>query len=135
MHTCMPANSIFDGPITNLLSILWILVEVLSRAHAKRGNSHNDFNSGTSIGHFSSIGAVSTAVKESRRSWGKNPAWIRKAKCIHIFWSRGGGREQGVNTCRNGCNMAPRFLKQGTTNGNTANQEPPHSLQPQCFKL
>ena len=29
------ANSILDGPITNLLSILCILIEVLSRAHAK----------------------------------------------------------------------------------------------------
>ena len=35
MHTYTPANSIFDGPITNLLSILCILIEVLSRAHAK----------------------------------------------------------------------------------------------------
>ena len=33
----MPANNIFDGPITNLLSVLCVLVEVLSRAHAKRG--------------------------------------------------------------------------------------------------
>ena len=66
MHTCMPANSVFDGPVTNLLSILCILAEVLSRAHAKRGNSRNDFYSGTSIGHFSSDGAASTAAKGLR---------------------------------------------------------------------
>ena len=58
----MPANNIFDGPITNLLSILCILVEVLSRAHANRGKSLNDFKFGTSIGHFPSDGAESTAV-------------------------------------------------------------------------
>ena len=33
--TYTPANSIFDGPITNLLSILCILIEILSRAHTK----------------------------------------------------------------------------------------------------
>ena len=37
MHTYKLANSVFDGPITNLLSVLCILIEVLSRAHAKGG--------------------------------------------------------------------------------------------------
>ena len=32
-----PAKSIDDGRITDLLSILCILIEVLSRAHAKGG--------------------------------------------------------------------------------------------------
>ena len=31
-----PANSIFEGPTTNRLSILFILMEDLSHAHAKR---------------------------------------------------------------------------------------------------
>ena len=35
MHAYMPANSIDDGRITDLLSILCILIEVLSCAHAK----------------------------------------------------------------------------------------------------
>ena len=35
VHTYMPANSIFDGPIANLFLILCVLIEVLSRAHAK----------------------------------------------------------------------------------------------------
>ena len=35
VHTYTPANSIFDGPITNLLSTLCILIEILSRAQAK----------------------------------------------------------------------------------------------------
>ena len=35
VHTYTPADSIFDGPITNLVSILCISVEILSRAHAK----------------------------------------------------------------------------------------------------
>ena len=64
MYTDTPANSIlFDGPITTLLSIRCILIEVLSRADAKRGKRLNDFKSGTSIGRFSSDSAASTAVK------------------------------------------------------------------------
>ena len=62
MHTYTPANSIFDRPITNLLSILCILAEVLSRAQAKRGKSLNHFKRGTSIGRFSSDSAASTAM-------------------------------------------------------------------------
>ena len=64
MYTYMPANSIFDGPITNLLSILCILVKVLSCAHANRGKSRNNFKFGASIGRFPSDSAESTAVKE-----------------------------------------------------------------------
>ena len=61
MHTFMQENSIFDGLITNLLSTLCILIEVLSRAHAKEG-SRNDFKSGTSTNCFLSDGAACTAV-------------------------------------------------------------------------
>ena len=57
------ANSIFDAPITNLLSMLCILIEFLSRAHAKVWKSHNDFKFGTSVGHFPSDRAASVAVK------------------------------------------------------------------------
>ena len=39
MPTYTPPNSIFDGPITNLLSILCILIEIHSRGHAEGGNS------------------------------------------------------------------------------------------------
>ena len=66
MHTDTSANSIFDGPITNLLSILYILVEVLSLAQAKRGESLHDFKFGAFIGRFSSDSAASTAVKGLR---------------------------------------------------------------------
>ena len=58
-----PANSIFDGPLTNLLSGLCILGEVLSRAQLKRVKSCNHLKFGTSIGHFLSDGVASTAVK------------------------------------------------------------------------
>ena len=34
MLTYTPANSIIDGPVTNLLSVLCFVIEVLSRAHA-----------------------------------------------------------------------------------------------------
>ena len=64
MHAYTPTNSIFDGPVTNLLSVLCVSVEVL--AHAKRGKSLNDFKFGpsnSSTGRFLSDGAASTAVK------------------------------------------------------------------------
>ena len=59
----MPANSIFDGHITNVLLTLCILVEVLLCVHAKRGKSLNGFIFGSSIGCFSSDGAASIALK------------------------------------------------------------------------
>ena len=59
MHTI----HVFDRPTTNLLKRLCILVEVLSHTHGKRGKSLNDLKFGTSVGRFSSDGAVSTAVK------------------------------------------------------------------------
>ena len=37
MLTYTPANSVFDGPVTNLLLVLCILIEALSRAHEKGG--------------------------------------------------------------------------------------------------
>ena len=63
MHTCTPANSIFDGPVTNLLSILFTLIEVLSRAHAKGKNGFNDFSPGAFIGRFQRDSAESITVK------------------------------------------------------------------------
>ena len=61
----MPANSILDGPITALLSILCILIEleVLPCALATKVKSLNDFKFGTSVGRFLIDGAASTAVK------------------------------------------------------------------------
>ena len=51
--------------ITNLLSILYILVDILSRAHTKgRGKKYlNDFKSGTFVGRFPNVGAPSMVVK------------------------------------------------------------------------
>ena len=62
----MPANSIFDGHIATLLSVLCILVEVLSRIYAKTGKSLNYFKFGTFIGCFSgdSVKHGSERVKE-----------------------------------------------------------------------
>ena len=65
MHADTPANSIFDGPITQL-SVQCILVEVPSPVHAKGGGSLsqvNDFKFGTSTGRFASVGAAGMAVK------------------------------------------------------------------------
>ena len=36
MHTYTPANTISDGPIAHLHSVLCILIEILIRAHAKK---------------------------------------------------------------------------------------------------
>ena len=63
MHTCMPTNSISDGPITNLLSILCVLTELLSGANATEKIGLNDFKFATFIGRFPSEGAASMAVK------------------------------------------------------------------------
>ena len=63
MHLYTSANSISDGPMTNLLSTLCILAEVLSRAHAKGGKGLNDFKFGTFIGRFQSDCKASMAVK------------------------------------------------------------------------
>ena len=49
--------------MTNLLSILRILTEVLSRAHAKRGKGLINFKFGTFIDRFPSDAATSMAVK------------------------------------------------------------------------
>ena len=65
----MPANSISDDPITlNLLSLLCILIEVFSRAHAKEKKSLNNFKFGTFIGSFSSDHVTSMAVKGLTRT-------------------------------------------------------------------
>ena len=60
----MPTESIFDGPITNLLSVLSSLIEILfmySREGVKK--SYNVFKFGTFIGRFPSDSAASMAVK------------------------------------------------------------------------
>ena len=62
LHKSCVAKSTFDGPITDLLSILCILIEVLSHPHAK-GKSLNDFKFGAFTGRFLSNGAASMAVK------------------------------------------------------------------------
>ena len=36
-HTCIPATSVFDSPITNRLSTLRILIEIISHAHVQGG--------------------------------------------------------------------------------------------------
>ena len=63
MRIYTPANSIFDGPVTNLFSVLRILIEILSRARAKGGNRLNDFQFGTFTGHFPTDAAASMAGK------------------------------------------------------------------------
>ena len=53
------------GPVTNLLSVLCILIEILSHTHAKgwEGGTLNNFKFGTFISRFQSDGVGSMAVK------------------------------------------------------------------------
>ena len=82
MHTYTPTNIIFDGPITNLLSILRISVEVLSRAHAKRAKSLNDFK----FGLFSNDGAANTTVKRlsKKKKRRKKVTEMTKGRCLTV---------------------------------------------------
>ena len=72
----MPADSIFDDPITNLLSTLCSLTEIISSAHAKGGKSRNDFKLGTFTSRVPSDGAASMAVKELRAETGLPVAYL-----------------------------------------------------------
>ena len=63
MHIYTHANGTFNGPITNLLSILCILKEELSRGLANGEKSRNHFKLGTFIDRFPSDGMANMAVK------------------------------------------------------------------------
>ena len=66
MHSYTPpANSILDGPVTNLLSIRTILIEVFSIAYAKREEKRPeiDFKFAAFIDCFRSDSAASIAAK------------------------------------------------------------------------
>ena len=62
MLTYPPAISVLDGPETSLLSVLWILIEVL-HVLMRRGKTLTNLKFGTFIGRFSSDDAVNMAVK------------------------------------------------------------------------
>ena len=63
MHPYTSENSIFNDPITNLRSLLCILINVISRAKAKGGKSLTIFKSGTFIRRFPSDTLASMAMK------------------------------------------------------------------------
>ena len=63
MHIYTLANNIFDDLITNLLSVVWILIEILSRDHVKGKKYLNNLKFGTFIGGFWSDSAANMAVK------------------------------------------------------------------------
>ena len=68
MRAYTPAASTFNCPITNLLTVLCILIQVLSRGLAiggekKKKKSLNDFKFGTFSGCFRHDGATNMAVK------------------------------------------------------------------------
>ena len=62
-----PGNSTFDCPMTNIISVLCILIEVLLHAHAKGGGGIlNDFKFGTFSGRFPNDTLANMAVKGLR---------------------------------------------------------------------
>ena len=58
----MSVNSLFDGPVTNLLSVLCISIEIVSRALVK-GGGEGGVKCGTFIVRLLSDGAASVAVE------------------------------------------------------------------------
>ena len=84
MHTYTPENSIFDSPITNLLSVIRILIGIISRAHAKGGESLGGFKFVTFVCLFPSDRAASMAVEGLR-------------ECLKPLsfggWARGGQKQ------------------------------------------
>ena len=91
-----------DGPITNLLSVLRISIEVPSRAHAKRGKSRNNFKYGTSVGRFWSESAASMAVRGL-----KQPAFWTHFKELASTCSFKGA---GLHTLLSGTNLLYTLL-------------------------
>ena len=63
MHMYVHPKNICDGPTTDLLSPLCILIEILLCAHTKGEKSCGDFKFGTVIGGFPSDGMASMTVK------------------------------------------------------------------------
>ena len=63
MHGRACKQYVYRSHNKSRLSILCILIEILSRAHAKREKSLNDFKCSTSVGRSPRYGAASTAVK------------------------------------------------------------------------
>ena len=62
MFFVVPSNDTFNFPLGRIKYIV-ILIEVLSRAHAKWGKSLNDFKFGIFTGRFPGDGAASMTVK------------------------------------------------------------------------
>ena len=72
MHTYTAGNSIFDGPITSLLSVSSILKEIISRAHAKGGRSVSGFKFGTFVCRFPSDRSDKHGGERVNPLWGNS---------------------------------------------------------------
>ena len=84
MFTYTPANSIFDGPLTNLLSTLRVLTEVLLRVQTKGKRGLNNFKFGTFSGRFPSDGDANMAVKGLSSSQ-SHAALLGSPFCRHVL--------------------------------------------------
>ena len=82
-HTYTPADNIFGGPVTNLLSILCILIEILSRAHAKEAKKPQWFR----ILHFCSSSSEWQRAKHGseRVKWGCVCLWVDSEYVSSMF--------------------------------------------------
>ena len=88
MLTYTPPDSVSDGAMTNLFSILYIFDRDLFTCSCEgwgvggmeggEAVSFNDFKFGTLVGRFSSDGGASVAVKGLNASW----------QCVHLQNSR-----------------------------------------------
>ena len=86
MHAYTPANSIFDGPITNLLSTLCILLDRnYFTCWCQGGKGLNEFKFGTFTDGFQSDGGVSMAVKRIIPRSG-TPSLFALAAYGHVLW-------------------------------------------------
>ena len=101
VHTYTPPNNISDGPVTNLLSIVRILMEIHSRAHTPKGAKQamtstptltqllnyvlNGFQFGTFIGRFPSDGAANTAVNELKGNRSPDAGWPENVENAQVF--------------------------------------------------
>ena len=98
--------------MTNLISILFILIEIFSSVHAKVGGgggrrSFNDFKLGSLIGRFSSDGVAVKGLnafwqcvhwKNSRQSLNRNSKFIIFHKPFHGFGDGFACRQAAANS-------------------------------------
>ena len=82
-----PIHSVFDRPITNLLSILYILVEVLSSAQVKRGKTktHQTFRLASRWGVFADLLKDNDGRTQLSTERGRDRVTDRQTERVHVY--------------------------------------------------